>query len=80
MANSEHHDRYVQLRGGLVLPVEPYLLALQLEERGFAMRRLDNDVLSVQPHDQLTREDCANIRRWKLHLLAVVDYAPPEVQ
>ena len=31
-------DRYVLLKGGLALPVEPILLALQLEERGFSLR------------------------------------------
>jgi hypothetical protein len=79
MANSDHHGRYVQLKNGPVLPVEPILLALELEGRGFQMHRQGGDVLSVQPHKQLTADDCARIRQWKLHLLAIVDYSPPEV-
>jgi hypothetical protein len=71
-------DRYVLLRGGLAIPVDPMLLALELEERGFRLHRED-DVLVVQPHERLTRDDCARIRRWKLHLLALLDYQPPRV-
>jgi hypothetical protein len=73
-------DRFVQLHGGPLLPVEPILLAFELEERGFTLTRLDGDVLSVQPYDRLTREDCSRIKRWKWHVLALLDYVPPEVQ
>jgi len=78
MASSDHHDRYVQLKNGPVLPVEPCVLALELEARGFTMTRMDGDVLNVQPYRRLTAEDCAAIRRWKAHLLSIVDYQPPE--
>jgi hypothetical protein len=75
MAGSES-CRYVVLRGGLALPVEPVVLLLGLEARGFSVRR-DGDALVVQPYHQLTRDDCAAIRRWKAHLLALVDYEAP---
>jgi hypothetical protein len=79
MASSDHRDRFVQLKDGPLLPAEPYLLALGLEQRGFRMTRHDGDVLDVQPHGRLTADDCVRIRKWKQHLLAIVDYTPPEV-
>jgi hypothetical protein len=74
MASSDIYERYVILPG-LCLPVEPVELGLELERRGFTLRREGEDTLSVQPHQQLTREDCRRIRQWKQHLLAIVDYA-----
>ena len=81
MASSDHHDRYVQLQGGPILPAAPILLALDLEARGFRMRREPGDILDVQPHQRLTADDCAQIRRWKWHLLTIVDHRQslPEV-
>ena len=70
---------FVTLRGGLVVPAQSCLLAFELEDRGFTLSR-NGDVLVVQPHERLTRDDCSRIRRWKLHLLALLDYTPPEVQ
>jgi hypothetical protein len=67
------------LRGGLVLPVEPVQLAIDLEERGFSLTREESDTLSVQPWERLTPEDCAHIRRWKWHLLSIVDYVPETI-
>jgi hypothetical protein len=75
---SSNTDRYVTLKGGPTLPVEPIMLALELEERGFRMTREGDDTLSVQPYERLTREDCTRIRRWKYYLLALLDYTPPE--
>lgn len=74
-------DRYVSLRGGLVVPVDPYMLLFELEDAGFSLSR-DGDVLVVRPHQRLTPELCARIRRWKHHLLALLAYvaSPPEVQ
>jgi hypothetical protein len=76
MANSES-PRFVQLQGGPILPIEPCVLALDLEARGFRMTKEPDDVLSVQPWQKLTAEDVAAIWRWKLHLLALLDYVPP---
>lgn len=75
MAASE--GGYVLLAGGLCVPLEPFLLALELEARGFTVRR-DGDALIVQPHDQLTADDCRRIRRWKPHLIALLEYRAPE--
>jgi len=71
------HDRYVILTGGLAMPLEPILLALKLEERGFVLTRDGPDTLIVEPHQLLSIDDCSGIRRWKWHLLALVDYRPP---
>ena len=76
MAGSDS-DRYVLLPGGLALPVEPILLAMELEDRGFTLTREEPDTLSVQPYQRLTREDCTRIRRWKHHILSLLDYTPP---
>ena len=73
-------QQFVTLSGGLTLPAQACLLALELESRGFTLTRLDGDVLSVQPYERLTRQDYAAIKRWKWHLLSIVDYVPPEVQ
>ena len=79
MADSER-DRFVTLKNGPTLPIEPVMLALELEERGFRMTHEGDDVLSVQPHERLTRDDCVRIRRWKPHILALLAYTPPSVQ
>jgi hypothetical protein len=68
----------VFLRGGLVVPSAPYLLALELEERGFTLSQ-EGDVLVVTPPERLTRIDCQEIRRWKPHLLALINYRAPEM-
>jgi len=47
--------------------------------QGFQVTQ-DGDVLVVCPGTQLTEADCAAVRRWKLHLLALVNYQAPEVQ
>jgi len=78
MAASES-CRFVILAGGLALPIEPMMLALELEERGFTLTRESDDVLNVQPYQRLTSEDCDRIRRWKRHLLAIAEYEAREV-
>jgi hypothetical protein len=71
-------ERYVQLVGGLVLPVEAIILALELEARGFTLQPDGEDII-VRPFSQLTPEDCRLLRRWKRHVLAVLSYEPPMV-
>src|SRR5262245_24030698 len=78
MADSDRYrasscGRYVMLPGGLALPIQPILLALELEERGFQITR-DGSDLVVQPRRLLTLDDCCCIRRWKSHLLALVTH------
>ena len=75
IANS---DRYVTLAGGLVLPLEAIQLALELERAEFRITR-EGSTLLVEPHDRLTLAHCRRIRRWKWHLLAMLDSVTPEV-
>jgi hypothetical protein len=71
--SSSAMDRFVALQDGLVMPAEPYRLALELEERGFQLSR-DGHFLVVQPSTRLTSFDCRRLRQWKWHLLILVDY------
>src|SRR5262245_10056029 len=41
--SARYSDRYVYLRGGLCVPVEPLQLLLNLEARGFQLGPKDND-------------------------------------
>lgn len=67
-------EPFVSLLGGLTLPLAPVLLALDLEQRGLSLTFEDNDVLIVGPRERLTNDDRTLIRRWKLHLLALLAY------
>lgn len=69
-------DRFVTLRGGLTVPVEPLWLTIDLEIRGFTLQP-HGDTLIIRPFSQLTEVDIAAIQRWKLHLLALLAYEPP---
>ncbi len=73
---SASEARFVELRGGLVLPAEPVLLVFNLEARGFVLRPDGADLL-VSPGAQLTSDDRRAIRRWKAHILAVLHYEAP---
>ena len=71
-------ERLVVLTGGLTVPAEPLVFLLDLEARGFTIRRDGNDLL-IGPAVHLTPDDRAQVKRWKSHLLSIVDYQPPEV-
>lgn len=74
-------ERYIVLRGGLTIPAEPYLLLLELEARGLTVKR-DGEMVIVTPKGHLTDADRDAIRKWKGHVLSLLDYiaSPPEVQ
>ena len=63
---------------GLTAPRDAVVLLWSLEARHFRLSR-DGDVLLVAPAEQLTDDDRARIRRWKWHLIAMLDYRAPEV-
>lgn len=71
-------SEFITLRGGLTVPVEPVMLALDLEQRGFAMWAEGEDIL-VQPAKRLTPEDIAGLKQWKRHVVALLNYQPPEL-
>ena len=72
---------FVMLKGGLTVPLEALQLAWALEDRG-ATFAVDGDDLVVDgPRGFLTEEDCAAIRRWRVHLKTIVtDHAPEVVE
>ncbi len=76
-AHAPTRPAFVQLQNGPVLPLEPVLLALALESRGFTLQADGTDLIVV-PGSRLTPDDCDAIRRWKSHLLAIVSYVPPD--
>jgi hypothetical protein len=76
MASSDV-PRYVQLKDGPVTnPSSPSCWRSNSKNADSRMTRMEHDVLSVQPHERLTADDCTRIRHWKLHLLSIVDYQP----
>jgi hypothetical protein len=62
------------LRGGLTLPITPVLAVLDLESRGFRLSR-DGDDIFISPFSRLTDDDQRDLKRWKLHVLAILDAA-----
>ena len=65
---------FITLKNGISVPVPVIRLALDLENRGIALR-VDGHELLVGPSDRLTDDDRVAIRRWRSHLVAVVDCA-----
>ncbi len=63
------------LRNGPTVPDAVIILAVSLETDGFQLIRKGSDGLRVVPNGRdLTPAEREQITRWKLHLLAVVDY------
>ncbi len=67
MVNSSPDDRFVGLRGGLIIAVDACTLLPDLEARGFRAIGDREKVLIVQPANRLTNADRVHIRRWKWH-------------
>jgi hypothetical protein len=66
----------VELKQGPTVPEDVVDLLITLESRGIRLA-VDGDKLRVSGPDgkpDLTPEDGDRIRKWKPHLLAVVDY------
>jgi hypothetical protein len=70
---------FVVLKGGLTLPLEALKLAWALEDRGATFAVDGKDLVVDGPSGLLTDADQVAIRRWKLHLMAMAIYRPPEV-
>lgn len=71
-------DRYVTLRPCFVVPVEPWLLLLDLEARGCRFERSTDGQVVVRPGRLLTDEDRAALARWSRHITALVAYVDDE--
>jgi hypothetical protein len=70
--------QFVSLKGGLAVPLPALRLALDLEARGVPLSTDATHQFIVPPDDRLTPVDLAAIRRWPLHLGAIVEYRAPE--
>jgi hypothetical protein len=68
----------VMLKGGITVPVTAFRLALDLEDRGLAMKA-DGDVLIIGPRDRITDALRAAIRANKPALLTIAKYEPPAI-
>jgi hypothetical protein len=64
---------FVTLPSGVIVSLEAVDLLIGLERRGFTVR-LEDDKVSVAPGRALTDDERAAIRRWKLHLMALVEH------
>ena len=69
---ADSDSRYVLLKNGSVLAIEPLLLTLDLERRGFRLERDDDDIV-VSPFSKLTDDDVKNLRAWKPDILRIID-------
>lgn len=65
---------FVTLRQGPTVPVEAIELAIELERRGFTMSVDPCQQVQIEPAAALTETDVAAIRRWRLHLGAIIGY------
>jgi hypothetical protein len=63
--------RYVMLPGGFSLPIEPLLFALELQARGVRFWRNGH---YLEYRGAIGAGDVQRLRRWKWHLLAIVDH------
>jgi hypothetical protein len=74
MANvSEAAAPIVTLRGGLAVPVDAVLLLLNLEARGVRLEHVGADIV-IYRGSPATDEDRVAPRRYKPHILALLDY------
>ncbi len=62
------------LKGGLILPHDAITLALRLEAMGFLLREDRGKLKLTGDPAKLGLEDRDAVKRWRTHLLAIVDY------
>lgn len=70
---------HIELRDGPALPTAAISLALELESRGYTFS-VSQDRLILSGGDGLSAEDRKEIKRWRLHLMALVDYGRKGVE
>lgn len=73
-------ERYVVLKNGPTVRVEPVELLLDLESRGFRVYTDNGTDVLVSPASKLQPNDVKNLKSWRTHVLALLQYQPPEVQ
>lgn len=67
-------ERFVTLRTGPAVPVECLRLAWDLEARGCRFALTSTGRLDVSPRHLLTEADRAGLRRWRDHLVMLLDH------
>lgn len=70
---------HIELRDGPALPTAAISLALALESRGYTFS-VSQDRLVLSGGDGLSADDRTEIKRWRLHLMALVDYGKKGVE
>ncbi len=70
---------YIELREGPALPTAALNLALALESRDHAIGVRDGK-LTVSDGSKLSAQDREDVKRWRLHLMALVDYCAKGVE
>ena len=78
-------NEFVTLRpgpkGGLTVPVAAYNLIFALVNRDLVLTQHGESLRVQGPNGtkpDLTPEETALIKRWKFHLIALINYVPPE--
>jgi hypothetical protein len=73
-------ERFVTLKGGLIVSVEAVRFALDLERRGLDLvPDQDGYGLLAGPRERITEQDRMAIRQWRHHLHAILAYAGQEI-
>jgi hypothetical protein len=62
------------LRDGLVVPVPVLRLLWELENAGYRLRITEDGSLQLAPFSKLSSAQLGELRRWKRHLIALVQY------
>ena len=68
--------------GGLIVPLDAYNLALELERRDLTLRQVGDSLRIQGPHGtkpDLSAGDVDRIRRYKFHLFALMHYRGPDI-
>lgn len=74
-------EDFIELSGGLTVPAAAFTLFHDLATHRGLLLRSEAGVLRVSSPDggkpDLSAEDVTAIKKWKAHLLALIDYRPP---
>ena len=65
---------------GLTVPYAPWALLLSLEERGVRVELTERQTIRISPIELLTEEEKNTVRRYREHLICLLQYEPAPVQ
>jgi len=72
---------YVELLGGLTVPVDAFNVVHEFDRRGLILKQ-QGELLRISNADgskpDLSAGDVERIKRWKPHMLALMNYVAPE--